>query len=1077
MSWMLGGIEPSPSGKKPGRKEGIFKSIKKTDPLHHQHQNEISAQRVTEFHGIWDDVEGFAHHGCSDDATISQQFEGTLKRFDEFILNWLLPQSVSDQRQIERLLVEPSVTEEMANDALRLVRKSGSNYLFFFQNLKNPSWLPFLEQHGIFRVTEEDFAGTEHFRNPVFWPLAYLAKITTSHPEEVVRLIRTMPCTNNPRVLSTICSIASKVEPPELSGKLKRRVLNYLDLPAIWISPEMIWKVVSHWIGGSVESCLDGLQVLNKSVQFRPDSEYEQKESERKADPEHFYRFLHPEPRMEHWQYEQFLKEHVSSMAATGSLDLTHLLVESLAKAIDLSHFSAELEKQSDYDGSETWLPKLNEVPDHPDSKEILATTTVFACEKVFELRPESIAELDELLRVQRWRIFKRLRWHLYGMFLSEQTLPWIQAELLGFETYATRRHPYEFQIMARKACEHFGTAILDPGQLGSIIEAILSGPSLDEWKKWTKEQFSEESWVREQSSFHFQQLYPFSGVLCGEAKEYYEQLKKTFSLNDDDYLPYRKSKAGFVSSRSPIKPDELADKSDMEILTYINTWDEVRSDYEDKFEEINVGALANVFQEVFCAHIVPNPERLNFWFERRDQIRRPVFVRAILEGAKGQVEQGKLEHVELWLRFAEWVLEKPDVEPDHAVHRDDESSDRPSWSSSRRAVVDFVEVCFKKESQVPTTFRARFFKLLEKICLEPDWQLDGEHSVFSNERDYLTDAINRTRSRALENISKYGRWVRENDQDADLGEIADLLEQRFSSGMFPITLPEYSILGLYFFEFLRVIPTFVRENKERFFVHEDLEKWRAAFVPFLHYNNPWKREFDFIRDEFEFALEHLRKLEGNTSFSSDLIDTIGQHLMIYYVWGLFPLTGEESLLERFYGRSSFDKKHWKNLFEHVGRLLMKETSKLDEAFKGRIFSFYEYRVAQGEPSELEEFAFWLRAECLTPEWRLRAYLKVLIAPKSDASSIYMELESLVDLLDREPLLVMECFDRLIACVKKHPRPFIRDDCAETLLKWGLKSDNPSAKVFAVNALENLLKMGYHQFLNLADDSDMGGEN
>ena len=142
----------------------------------------------------------------------------------------------------------------------------------------------------------------------------------------------------------------------------------------------------------------------------------------------------------------------------------------------------------------------------------------------------------------------------------------------------------------------------------------------------------------------------------------------------------------------------------------------------------------------------------------------------------------------------------------------------------------------------------------------------------------------------------------------------------------------------------------------------------------------------------------------------------------------------------------------------------------LPESIEPRIKGFFEYRAAQKEALELEEFSFWLRADCLSSNWRLESFYKTLISPISNDSNIYMTLESLAGLLEQETSLVMKCFDRLIECVSSHKSPFIKEDCAEKILKKGFCHSDSEIKSHAENSLETLLKMGYHSFLDLLED-------
>ena len=72
-----------------------------------------------------------------------------------------------------------------------------------------------------------------------------------------------------------------------------------------------------------------------------------------------------------------------------------------------------------------------------------------------------------------------------------------------------------------------------------------------------------------------------------------------------------------------------------------------------------------------------------------------------------------------------------------------------------------------------------------------------------------------------------------------------------------------------------------------------------------------------------------------------------------------------------------------------------------------RVIAFFDWRFDVAEPLELQEFTFWLKAECLEPQWRLRSYSKILDIALGKNVGLYMEVKTLNKLLhDHLPLVV-----------------------------------------------------------------------
>ena len=49
---------------------------------------------------------------------------------------------------------------------------------------------------------------------------------------------------------------------------------------------------------------------------------------------------------------------------------------------------------------------------------------------------------------------------------------------------------------------------------------------------------------------------------------------------------------------------------------------------------------------------------------------------------------------------------------------------------------------------------------------------------------------------------------------------------------------------------------------------------------------------------------------------------SLGERLFHYYLLDMFPLEGQESLLERFYQQTDKKREHWANLFNDIGHRL-----------------------------------------------------------------------------------------------------------------------------------------------------------
>jgi len=471
----------------------------------------------------------------------------------------------------------------------------------------------------------------------------------------------------------------------------------------------------------------------------------------------------------------------------------------------------------------------------------------------------------------------------------------------------------------------------------------------------------------------------------------------------------------------------------------------------------------------LFKEAIVPNEGRLAYWMTHRNYIARPVYIAAIAKAMQELVKEQNFDKLDQWVEFCNWVLSHPDTDrKEGEPEPSDESPERPNWGSSRRAVVDFIDVCLNKDVNVPIAAREGLAKLLQQLCTQFDWRLDRDQPVLLNRDDQITEAINNTRSRALESLINFGFWVRRYLPDDAVPEVTEILEKRLGTDA-DITLmkPEHAFLGLHFGNLCTLNKEWAINNKDKLFPQDNKPIWREAFGCFLRYSHPSKLTFDILRQDFELALDNLEEFDGGKDSRRDLIDRLGQHLFSYYLWEIYPLTGEESLLARFYEKTAEDRQRWAHLFDHVGRSLRNSGKHLEDSLVERVIAFFDWRFEAGEPQELHEFTFWLDAECLKPEWRLEAYSKILDLRQTKKVGLSIEMDTLIKLLPDHQSQVIQCFAKITDSLDQGSNIYISAEDAKPILKAGLSSGDSKIREDAERARENLLKIGRFDFLDM----------
>ncbi len=976
-------------------------------------------------------------------------------------------------------------TDKLVDKALASINKVTARK-YFFSRLENPLWLQPLVERGRFKYppkAQRFDDGTVIY--PYWHEMQYLKNVCKDVPDEVVKLLIDLPETDNPVVYDGILNIALQLTGKQ-SVKLKDKILEYTRIEHQW-QKHRYAELLAHWAEENQASA--ALKLAERLIAFVSDPQSEKKRKQRSDNTDDWREIigttLYPVAKYNHWEYSNIMSKGIRPLAEKEPYKVACLLIDTTAAMIYLRKHHEDLVKEEDY--SEIWCNRVHgQDNDHENPEKTLVHTLTYVCEKVFEQSSNIVADLDNVLRKQQWLIFRRLRHHLYAQYPNEQTKPWIRELILTHEDYGLWEHHYEFQHMIRRSCEHFKETLLSEVERTRIFDTILDGPSKENYRHWVVgwlgEEFTEKRFKERQQRFHWMQLRPFESVLFGKYETRFKELQDKVNkpISDEDYPPYKKEvRYGGVSERSPSTPEDLSNRTDEELLDFINNWEKSDEYVKDNsFGRINIEALANTFQTVFKESIIPDPNRLKFWMKNSDQIERPIYIRMMVYAIEALVKEKNFDQLNQWLTFSEWVLSHPDREHGSDYKQDDESRENKNWSNARRAVGDFISVCLTKNINVPITFREKLAKILDTLCTQYDWYLDGNNLNGLYRNDPLTEGINNTRSRALEDLVKFGYWLRRHEPECKVPELVSILEKRFISKTdYPLTPPEYAILGKNYGSIYSLNEKWAIEHKSDFFpqTQSKRQEWYIAFSSFVLCNEAVKPLFEILKDDFNSALQHLSDFKNHDLIARQPIDVFGERLFTYYLWEMFPLNGQESLLERFYRQTDEKQELWANLFNTIGHRLTNTGKDLDQSMKDKVKKFFKWRLKQGEQGELRYFTYWLQAECLDAKWRLKAYSKVIDACKGEVEDWEIYLKELCQMLPKHTDLVVECFAKLTEGI--HDNIYMQTEEAETILRAGRNSIDTIVQENAERALNNLLRAGRSEFSQLAiseEQQDLG---
>ena len=1057
----------------PTRRQQMQRAVATIDPMVNRLNSKIQETKRDLLLYLGERLEDFAHHSSKPAA---EEFTTCLEKLERTVFDLLAPITAQDQREIQTILSCSDRSETNVERMFSLIERRGANFEFFFKSAAetaDATWLPLLKDRAYFaNPPNAEPIDDDWITFPFWWPIDYLAKIADRVPDEAIEIVRQLPEVDNSRIYYGILEVALRLH-GEQSAELKQKILESTNINDDLLAFKYA-GLLAHWVAENQTSA--ALELSKVLVKFAPDPQSESKQKRRRENPTPeaiWATSLEPSPRIGAPEYNEIMSSGVRPLAEKKPYEVACILTSATANMIRLRIYQEDSDRGEDL--SEAWCKNLRELDKYyEDPNTRLVHTLTFACEQVYKKSPDLVVALDKVLRDKQWKLFKRLRQHLYAQYPNEQTKPWIREFILEHDEYHLWEHHYEFQQMIQSACEHFGETLLSEAEQARIFDSIYSGPSKEDFQEWQGEEFSKDKFLQRQRYFHRKQFKPFESVLFGKYATYFQELEAAAdndTISDEDYLQI-KTIGGFVSHRSPRSPEDLAKLTDEELLAYINKWEEKEDFFEgDLWIEVSIKGLTEAFQTVFKDSIIPDANRLRFWLENRERIEKPIYVQMMISGMQAEVKEKNFDRLDEWLTFNEWVLSHPDQDD----RLREESRENPNWSDSRRAVDDFIAVCLEEEVNVPVSAQGKLAKLLKMLCTQFDSRLDRGKRVLLNRDDPIIEGINNTRSSALETLVKFGFWLRRQDPEIEVSEVTTILEKRFASETeYPLTVPEYAILGRSYPWIFHLNKAWAAKDKSDFFPQDKLPAWLAAFGSLVCYSDPFKPTFEILRDDFDFALQHLTDFKKQDTPGKEPIDILGQHLFHYYLWEMYPLRGSVenndccALLEQFYQRTDGNREHWGYLFGYVGRIWKNTNEQPDKRLKDKTIAFFDWRFEVEEPTELQQFACWLEAEFLDPDWRLDAYYKILKVCKIEGISIARQIEALCKMLPDHTTKVFECFVKLTDGIKDN-NIYILAEEAKTILRAGLNSSDKKMRQKAKHVHEKLLREGRSDLLDLDD--------
>ncbi len=879
------------------------------------------------------------------------------------------------------------------------------HYRYFFENLKDPAWIPALRTEGIFRTPPP----IEASGIPRWAASEYLVRVADrADPTAVLNGLtdivdalaqRTLA---NPFVIRDLVDVLLKL-PAQHSVRFISRLSKWVHHDSGILFWRRLGKLTTHLAdGGLSQEALTLLTALLAIEHVQAD-----------GDSDILYRPV--KPRISMYEYRQVVEDHLQPVLDRTGRECFDILCNILQKAAKLSRRSSSSDEWDD--NSIVWQPDLalQDEDDRDDVRSVLAVTTRDAAQSLLSDGRIELGPLVEALETRCWLIFRRLA--LY--FLASATLAprdMVASRLTHEPSFRDRNLRKEYDALLQ-----VGFARLTPDEQRTIVAWVDAGPQnvkilIRNYEASTGRRPSSEEIDRHRRSWQWNRLGPCHTALPPPWQERYAALVQEFGEFEPAPPPMREARVVSAGERAPRSEDELRRLTPSELRNYLLSWTPDRK----SFPYPTRSGLAEVLTSVVATNPVPYADASEKW---RDI--DPTYVHGIV---RGFVKALQADHQIPWARvfsLCSWILDQPRTIPGRSVDRWEADLD---WGGTRWWIVELLRVGFQHETLgIPIELREAAWRLLETLTMDPDPEPEDDEEDSERPSQSMHRAINSVRGRAIEGLIFYPGWIKRQNQDAGPPTLPAEARAVLDRHLDPARDPSLAIRSLYgrWFPWILVFDRdWATAAVPRIFPATNQRYWLVAWDGLICFNDGYEEVFEPLQPVYAQAVAQLGSPTASADDTRHLRDErLAGHLMTFYWRGHYPLEEEDSLLRLFFTRAP--DKIRAEAIEFIGRSLDRTADPIEPAVLDRLQRLWVWRFEQARrdpashQAELRAFGWCFGSSKFGAGWAVENLLGVLRLTHS-IDPDFQVLERLPDYAAAFPIEVLECVRLLVEGQTSH---------------------------------------------------------
>jgi hypothetical protein len=947
-----------------------------------------------------------------------------------------------------RVALEP----ELVDQALDEARRRAANYEYFFDRLESAEWIKPLEERGLFSEPPEQLVDPEgYIRAPSWPPSAYLARVASQAPDDVMRAFLALD-TNNERIMEDFVDAALSM-PAAQAAQAADALADWLNKNdrLYFLLPRKLVDLVEFLC--SADKVDPALRIL--IALFTP-----------RALPHSEHQLAHADARFSAWEYDHLLKKATPPLLVADANNTLRALVQLLEIAVQAITPEGERSYVSE-DYSRLWRVRIASDEDRgADVEDSLVSAVRDAGIKAREDRLVDDAALIESLGLNEERLFRRIACHVLAR-PPEVDVDLVQNMVLDREEFFSAEPAPEY----RELLEAVFPRLSEPAR-ERILGWIAEGPDLDAYRelriRLDGEEPDEARLQQRAQSWRVQRLRLLRSALPPDWQEAYDNLVAEVG---DQELPVSFEVRTFVGPTSPLSVDGLSELSDDDLVEFLFTWKP-----QDRWDAPSIEGLARNLSGV----AERQPARIAGLAPRFRGL-LPAYVQWTLMGLENALRADAEFEWRPVLDLVEWIFRQPREIP--GGRGDDYEHLDPGWVWTRKEVASLLETGFVSKNELPLGERARIWSSLSAVAEDPSPTEAEEREFGGSNMDPLTYSLNTTRPRGLRAAIAYADWVQrlsrgnlettEVDPSRSLNEVPEvreLLDRHLDPEHDPSPAAR-AVYGQFFVTLYVIDQSWAKERAAAIFPEVDTPLREAAWGAYVIYNRPFREVFEALRPQYGTAVALLgTDGHGFRWMNGPPADKLAEHLLALYWRGDLNLGEPDALVESFFASATLEARAHGLAF--VGRSL-REVASVPSDVISRLIALWEWRShsAHAASAELAEFAWWFSSDHVPLAWRLAELTRLLEAGVSPDPS-FLVFETLGRVAPLDPLGTVRV---LRLALEREDLRFAfsaRDAEITSVLQEALSSEDEAAKTVAEDTVHWLGALGYRDFRYLLKTSD-----